>query len=376
MKRPQKTIVIHSPHAGRAIYLSQALAHLQEMGVNIAQVLAIGELDGLPAQGKLWKEGGIEVAIAAGGDGLVGGVINHIVQSGLPLGILPLGTANDIARSLHIPLDLTQAAEVITVGKEAEVDIGVAQPAEQTPHPANLDPETPALPQVAPQKHGFFAHALTVGLNVQFARLATNVATRLRYGRLTYPLVALEVLKQHEAMEVDLHFEGVAPPKNRLARQQDTHVSAIEEMQTPLHCRALQVTVINAPVFGGQWNLSIPGADIRDRLLDIVVIEDIELEKLSTSITQLFGSQQWHPTSPSSLREYHVPDHPAELVNIPGIHHIQARGIVIKTSAEPQDVTLDGEVRGQTPMFVCLASEQLRVVVPAQPSLEPLHGTK
>ena len=46
------------------------------------------------------------MAISGGGDGLVGGVITHIAESGLPLGILPLGTSNDIARSLHIPQDL------------------------------------------------------------------------------------------------------------------------------------------------------------------------------------------------------------------------------------------------------------------------------
>jgi len=114
--------------------------------------ISIADLDQLPAQGTTWKESGIDVAIAAGGDGLVGGVITHIAESGLPLGILPLGTSNDIARSLHIPQDLQAAAQVIAQGKEQGVDVGVAQPAEQAPPLATKHPSGPLLEQGAPQK--------------------------------------------------------------------------------------------------------------------------------------------------------------------------------------------------------------------------------
>jgi diacylglycerol kinase family enzyme len=56
--------------------------------------------------------------------------------------------------------------------------------------------------------------------------------------------------------------------------------------------------------------------------------------------------------------------HSAELTGIPGVHHVQAQGVNITTQADPQDVTLDGEVRGQTPIHVCMADERLRVIVP------------
>src|SRR5256712_4075406 len=241
---PKRAIVIHSPHSGRSEKLPDALKHLEQAGLKVVNSISIADLDDLPAQGTPWKESGMDVAIAAGGDGLVGGVITHIAESGLPLGILPLGTANDIARSLHIPLDLAEVAKVIALGKEVEVDIGEAQPAEQAPHIASPRQEGPVLSHIAPQKHGFFAHALTVGLNVQFARLATNVATRQRYGHLTYPFAAFEVLEKHEAIEVDLQLEGVAlPPANMFTRQQHRPVSALEEMQTSFQCRALQVAV-------------------------------------------------------------------------------------------------------------------------------------
>src|SRR6266702_4895605 len=117
----QRTVVIHSPHSGRSEKLAEAMTYLEQTGVEVVNKISIADLDKLPAQGTTWKESGIDVAIAAGGDGLVGGVITHIAESGLPLGILPLGTANDTARSLHIPLDIPEAAKAITLGKEIEV---------------------------------------------------------------------------------------------------------------------------------------------------------------------------------------------------------------------------------------------------------------
>src|ERR1700675_4188230 len=97
----RKAIIIHSPHSGRSAQLADALKDLQRTEVNIVQVISIAELDHFPTQGARWKEEGSDVAIAAGGDGLVGGVITHIAESGLPLGIMPLGTSNDIARTLR-----------------------------------------------------------------------------------------------------------------------------------------------------------------------------------------------------------------------------------------------------------------------------------
>src|SRR5947209_1139062 len=190
LPKTRKVIAIHSPHSGRAARLTEVLAYLRQTRVEIVNVVSIAELDNLPAQGEHWVESGIDIAVAAGGDGLVGGVITHIAESGLPLGILPLGTANDIARSLGISQDLRRAAEVIAQRQVQEIDIGTAQPAEQTPHLANPEPGHPAMDRVPLQKSGYFAHALTVGLNVQFARLATNVATRQRYGKLTDPVAA------------------------------------------------------------------------------------------------------------------------------------------------------------------------------------------
>ena len=370
LQRRWRSIVIHSPHSGRSQKLSEALTYLEEVGVEVVRSISVAELDNRPPQGETWREEGIDIAIAAGGDGLVGGVITHIAESGLPLGILPLGTANDVARSLHLPQDLHQAANVIAQGKEVEVDIGVAQPAEQAPHTASQGQREPVLAHVGPQKHGFFAHALTVGLNVQFARIATNIATRQRYGRLTYPFAALEVLRNHYALDVELEFEGLVVPEDKQARQESAALRpAREDEHSFLRCRTLQVAVINAPIFGGKWQLSVPRASLSDHLLDIVVLEEFEFGRLSTRLARFFGprargQEGAHASDEVNGHERHFVHHPAELSGIPGIHHVQARGVTITTNADPRDVTLDGEVRGQTPMYAHMADERLRVVVP------------
>jgi diacylglycerol kinase (ATP) len=363
VQRQQRSIVIHSPHSGRSAQLSQALAALQQHGVELVRVISIAELDNLPPQGTIWQQQGIDIAVAAGGDGLAGGVTTHIAESTLPLGILPLGTANDIARSLQIPQDISKAAEVIARGNVQTVDVGVARPAEQAPHPTTTTQSGPVLRRVPTEKHGYFAHALTVGLNVQFARIATNVVTRQRYGRLTYPVAALELLKFHEALEVELLFEGLAVGHINRFRPGLTEVRpATAEENVPLRRRTLQVAIINAPIFGGQWQLAIPGAKLGDGLLDIVVIEDLDFNNLNTRLAQLFGHKEQSSLAERRGHEYH----PGELTGIPGIHHLQAHGVTITTSADPRDATLDGEVRGQTPMYVQVADAGLRVVVPGQ----------
>src|SRR6202043_3930381 len=117
-------------------------------------------------------------------------------------------------------------------------------------------------------------------------------------GHLTYPVAALELLKFHEALEVELHFEGLAfPHTNRFLPGLAQLRPATAEENVPLHCRALQVAVINAPIFGGQWQLSIPGSKLGDGLLDIVVVDELDLNSLNTGLAQLFGHKEQPPIS-------------------------------------------------------------------------------
>src|SRR6266446_65284 len=365
MQTSRRVIVIHSPHSGRSEKLSQALELLQHSGIEVTDCISIADLDNLPPQGTNWIQRGIDVAIAAGGDGLVGGVITHIAESGLRLGILPLGTSNDIARSLRIPQEIEMAVQAIAQGKEQEIDVGVARPAEQAPHLASKHQSGPLLAHVATEKRGYFAHALTIGLNVQFARIATNVATRQRYGRMAYPVAALETLKYQGDLDVQLEFEGLAMPQAKAYTDGQPALTPATTDEQPLsHCRVLQIAVINSPIFGGRWELAIPEANLSDRLLDIVVIEEIELGKLGRTLARFFEPKDSEAIPTSNKEEQPFLHHPADLSHIPGIHHLQARGVMITTSADPRDVTLDGEVRGQTPMTVHVADERLLVKVP------------
>lgn len=350
----QRTIVIHSPHSGRSEQLAEAMTYLEQTGAEVVHKISIADLDHLPAQGTIWKESGVDVAIAAGGDGLVGGVTTHIAESGLPLGILPLGTSNDIARALHIPQDLHEAAQVIAQGKEQPIDIGVARPAEQAAQLATQHQAGPLPEQVAPHTYGFFVHALTVGVNVLFAHIATDAAMRKRFGRMTYPVAALETFATHKALDIHLEFEGLAIPQ----------VSANTQGHPSLRGRALQVAVINTPLFGGQRELAIPSSRFDDHVLDIVVIEQMDAGTLGRSLAQFIGPKEHAGISLHVGEKRTFRHHPAELSGVPGIHHVQARGVTIMTSSDPQNATLDGEVLGQTPMYVHVAGEQLLVKVP------------
>jgi YegS/Rv2252/BmrU family lipid kinase len=71
---------------------------------------------------------GSEMIVAAGGDGTINEVVNGIGTSGVPLGVLRVGTVNVFARELGIPGDLAAAWAVLERGRVREVDLGYAEP--------------------------------------------------------------------------------------------------------------------------------------------------------------------------------------------------------------------------------------------------------
>ncbi len=144
--------------------------------------------------------------------------------------------------------------------------------------------------------------------------------------------------------------------------------SPTSEVLTTLSCRALQVAVINTPIFGGEREFAIAGSSFEDRLLDIVVFEQMDMGTLGKNIARSFALRK-HTVTPLTPGETRTSTHhPAELTGIPGMHHVQALGVTITTSADPRDATFDGEVRGHTPIYVHVADKQLRVRVPDQVS--------
>ena len=67
---------------------------------------------------------GAEAIVAGGGDGTVSAVAGVLAGSGVPLGVLPLGTLNHFAKDLAIPLKPEEALEVILGGHTTTVDAG------------------------------------------------------------------------------------------------------------------------------------------------------------------------------------------------------------------------------------------------------------
>lgn len=65
-----------------------------------------------------------DAVVAAGGDGTVGTVAGVLAGTSTPLGILPLGTLNHLAKDLKIPFDLKEAILTIAAGKTREIDVG------------------------------------------------------------------------------------------------------------------------------------------------------------------------------------------------------------------------------------------------------------
>ena len=66
-----------------------------------------------------------DVLILGGGDGTISSLIDHLVGTGVPLGLIPLGTANSFARSLGIPIDLDEAVNIIAAGHRRRIDLGM-----------------------------------------------------------------------------------------------------------------------------------------------------------------------------------------------------------------------------------------------------------
>lgn len=100
----------------------QAKQYLIELEFHLTAIL----LDNIRSTSDLIRQyrDQVDLVIVGGGDGTLNAALEGLVETGLPLGILPLGTANDLALTLNIPRSLPEACRVIREGYICQIDLG------------------------------------------------------------------------------------------------------------------------------------------------------------------------------------------------------------------------------------------------------------
>ncbi|WP_278497191.1 lipid kinase [Pantoea vagans] len=167
--------------------------------------------------------GRIDAVIVGGGDGTLNAAAPGLMQTSLPLGILPLGTANDFARTLGIPASLEQAVKIIADGQLRAVDLG-----EVNQH--------------------LFLNVSSIGFSAELARNLT-AESKKRWGVGGYALAALRLLRQSRPFSATLVHRG---------------------QRTPI--KTVQVSVGNGRFYGGGMTVEQSAAP-DDGLLDIYSLE-------------------------------------------------------------------------------------------------------
>jgi diacylglycerol kinase family enzyme len=123
-----KILVILNSSAGTGSFLD-VKSQTEEIAkafqaVNVDAQVTCPEVPDLTAFTKQVGISHFDAVVAAGGDGTISAVVAALVGTSTPLGILPLGTLNHLARDLKISFNLQEAARTIAEGKIREIDVG------------------------------------------------------------------------------------------------------------------------------------------------------------------------------------------------------------------------------------------------------------
>ena len=168
-----------------------------------------------------------DIVIVMGGDGSLHAVVaslNRLDRLGaVTLGLIPLGTGNDFARSLHIPDDPTASAQLIVDGHRTAVDI------------------------VRDDAGGTVINAVHLGAGAEAAERAES--WKEAFGPVGYAVGTLVSGVDHEPLDVQVSVDGTALPAGN---------------------GVLQVAINNGKYVGGGTPLA-PDADPSDGLLDVLV---------------------------------------------------------------------------------------------------------
>lgn len=179
---------------------------------------------------------GVDTIVAGGGDGTVNEVVNGIVGSSIAVGIIPTGTANDLASLYRIPNDLVKACKIIREGHVTEID--------------------------AINVNGwYYVTAGGMGFPCEVAGIANKVKRSGTAGKLLARLLGSKVYA--------LAMLGALPNKN--ARQHSLSIDNCDTGAETVDVFALLVA--NQPFLGRNFIIS-PGAVNNDGQFDVCLIKN------------------------------------------------------------------------------------------------------
>jgi hypothetical protein len=120
--------LIFNPSSGRsvennALRLSRVISSLRAHGIE-AQVGLKTSGGAARALARKAVEDGATLVVVAAGDGTIGDVAAELIGTPTVLGIVPIGTMNNLARSLGVPLAIDDACALIGMGTTRHIDVG------------------------------------------------------------------------------------------------------------------------------------------------------------------------------------------------------------------------------------------------------------
>ncbi len=241
--------VLWNSHSGSA----EANAAVRERLLESPAVTLIetSSRDDAMRQARLAAERGASRVVAAGGDGTANAVVAGILQAdaGAALAVLPLGTGNDLARSLGMPLDPLEAADVCLTGAIHRIDVVHAEGRR----------EDNAFPIVS------YANMATGGNTGKYLEILTDEMKRF-WGPMCYLRGVIDVVKELDVYDIELQADDGSPQRHR----------------------ALNVFIANGRTSGGGMSVA-PQSQLDDGVLDyMIVLDSSPLELASLTADYLF----------------------------------------------------------------------------------------
>lgn len=236
----KSVVLVHNPSAGKGKYTSQELIDLLAKSGFRARHLDAKNKEHLRSLRKL--RGGL--VVVAGGDGTVGKVSRRVAGNGVTLAVLPLGTANNIARSLGIEGEVPDLIAGLKRAKRKPIDVGIAK---------------------GPWGERVFLEGIGAGL---FADVMAAIDSGRR-SRRKRPAGdenhKIKFAPDDKHLEAALQALAEALPQ---AKPKATHVSIDRKA---ISGTFLLVEVMNMPFFGPNLHLT-PDADPGDGKFDVVLL--------------------------------------------------------------------------------------------------------